>query len=136
FLAVLLHFFVQAEDGIRDFHVTGVQTCALPIYTIGSPDGDLSFDTRDSAPFVPKCKILDPAFTWGEHQPVRVPWDRMIIYEAHLRGLSMRHPSVPEAKRGTFAGLTHPDLLNYLKKLGVTSIELLPVHAFVNDQHL
>src|SRR5690554_2305615 len=109
---------------------------ALFGYTIGSPDGDLSFDTRDSAPFVPKCKILDPAFTWGEHQPVRVPWDRMIIYEAHLRGLSMRHPSVPEAKRGTFAGLTHPDLLNYLKKLGVTSIELLPVHAFVNDQHL
>lgn len=105
-------------------------------YTIGSPDADLSFDTRDSAPFVPKCKILDPAFTWGDHQPVRVPAERTVIYEAHLRGLSMRHPSVPESKRGTFAGLTHPDLLRHFKSLGITSLELLPVHAFVNDQHL
>ena len=105
-------------------------------YTIGLPDADLSFDTRDSSPFVPKCKILDPAFTWGERPPVRVPWDRMVVYEAHLRGLSMRHPSVLEARRGTFAGLTHPDLLRLLKSLGVTSLELLPVHAFVNDQHL
>ena len=109
---------------------------ALFGYTIGSPDADLSFDTRDSARFVPKCKILDPAFTWGEQQPLRVPWDRMVVYEGHLRGLSMRHPSVPEAKRGTFAGLTHPDLLRHMKSLGITSLELLPIHAFVNDQHL
>src|SRR5690606_12223760 len=105
-------------------------------YTIGSPDGDLSFDTRDSAPFVPKCKILDPAFTWGDQQTVRVPWDSTVIYEAHLRGLSMRHPAVPEERRGTFAGLTNPELLRHIRSLGITSLELLPVHAFVNDQHL
>src|SRR5690606_13139365 len=96
---------------------------ALFGYTIGSPDGDLSFDTRDSAPFVPKCKILDPAFTWGEHQPARAPWDRLILYDAHLRGLRMRPPPLPEAKRATFARLTHPDPLTYQQKLRVTSIE-------------
>ncbi|MCH2896113.1 hypothetical protein K3V32_14860, partial [Listeria monocytogenes] len=74
-------------------------------YTIGSADADLSFDERDSAPFVPKSKVIAPAFTWAERPPVRVPWDRTVIYEAHLRGLSMRHPQVPEAVRGTFAGL-------------------------------
>ena len=60
-------------------------------YTIGHADGDLSFDERDSAPFVPKCKVIDPAYTWGNHQSIRVPWDRTVFYEAHLRGLTMRH---------------------------------------------
>ena len=81
---------------------------ALFGYTIGHPDADLSFDERDSAPFVPKCKVIDPAHTWGNDQPVRVPWDRTIIYETHLRGISMRHPSVGEAVRGTCAGLASP----------------------------
>ncbi|WP_263145806.1 glycogen debranching protein GlgX [Pseudomonas sp. RIT-PI-AD] len=109
---------------------------ALFGYTIGHPDGDLSFDERDSAPFVPKCKVIDPAFTWGNHQPVRVPWDRTVFYEAHLRGISMRHPSVSDAQRGTFAGLMNADVLKHIQNLGVTSVELLPIHAFVNDQHL
>ncbi|WP_263265089.1 glycogen debranching protein GlgX [Pseudomonas sp. RIT-PI-S] len=109
---------------------------ALFGYTIGHPDGDLSFDERDSAPFVPKCKVIDPAYTWGQDQPVRVPWDKTVIYEAHVRGLTMRHPSVAEPVRGTFAGLSNPDVLDHLKKLGVSSIELLPIHGFVNDQHL
>ncbi|MCO7552487.1 glycogen debranching protein GlgX [Metapseudomonas otitidis] len=105
-------------------------------YTIGHPDADLSFDERDSAPFVPKSKVLDPAFTWPEQKPVRVPWDSTVIYETHLRGISMRHPSVPEHLRGTFAGLMNADLLQHVRSLGVSSIELLPIHAFVNDQHL
>lgn len=109
---------------------------ALFGYTIGDPDGDLSFDERDSAPFVPKCKVIDPAFTWGEQPRIRVPWDRTVIYETHLRGISMRHPAVPERQRGTCAGLTHPELLRHIRELGVSSVELLPVHAFVNDQHL
>lgn len=109
---------------------------ALFGYTIGHPDDDLSFDERDSAPFVPKCKVVDPAYTWGQDQPVRVPWDKTVIYEAHVRGLTMRHPSVPEPVRGTFAGLSNPDVIDHLKKLGVSSIELLPIHGFVNDQHL
>ncbi|TDF81546.1 glycogen debranching protein GlgX [Pseudomonas sp. H9] len=109
---------------------------ALFGYTIGHADGDLSFDERDSAPFVPKCKVIDPAYTWGRDQRVGVPWDRTILYEAHVRGISMRHPAVPEANRGTFAGLMCDELLNHIKQLGVSSIELLPIHAFVNDQHL
>jgi isoamylase len=109
---------------------------ALFGYTIGSPDGDLSFDERDSAPFVPKCKVIDPAFTWGNHQKKMIPWDSTIIYEAHVRGISMRHPSVPEHLRGTFAGLMNRDLLEHIRSLGVTSLELLPIHGFVEDQHL
>ena len=105
-------------------------------YTIGSPDGDLSFDERDSAPFVPKAKVVDPAFTWGNHRGFRVPTDKTIIYEAHVRGLSMQHPGVPKELRGTFAGVGHPEVLKHIRALGVTSVELLPVHAFVDDNHL
>lgn len=109
---------------------------ALFGYTIGSADADLSFDKRDSAACVPKCKVIDPAFTWGERQPVRIPWDQTILYEAHLRGLSMRHPAVPERLRGTCAGLMNSELLQHLRQLGVTSLELLPVHGFLDDKHL
>ena len=109
---------------------------ALFGYTIGHPDGDLSFDERDSAPFVPKCKIIDPAFTWGRDHPVQVPWDRTVIYETHVRGYTMRHPAVADELRGTFAGLKTPEIIEYIRKLGVSSIEFLPIHAFVQDQHL
>ncbi|WP_462383485.1 glycogen debranching protein GlgX [Pseudomonas sp. Marseille-QA0892] len=109
---------------------------ALFGYTIGHPDGDLSFDERDSAPFVPKCKVIDPAFTWGNDQPVRVPWDKTIIYETHVKGFTMRHPGVGEEVRGTFAGLGSSEVLDYIRRLGVSSVELLPIHAFVQDQHL
>ena len=109
---------------------------ALFGYTIGHPDADLSFDERDSAPFVPKCKVIDPAHTWGHDHRVSVPWERTIFYETHVRGISMRHPAVPEAVRGTFAGLMVDDVIEHIRTLGVTSVELLPIHAFVNDQHL
>lgn len=105
-------------------------------YTIGHPDGDLSFDERDSAPFVPKAKVVDPAFTWNDHNKCRIPNDQTIIYETHIRGISMQHPAVPKELRGTFAGLANPRLLEHIKSLGVTSIELLPIHAFVHDNHL
>ena len=105
-------------------------------YEIDSPNEDLSFSTLDNAAFVPKCKVIDPAHTWGNDQPVRVPWDRTIIYETHLRGISMRHPSVGESVRGTCAGLMEDDVLKHIRQLGISSVELLPVHAFVNDQHL
>ncbi|KMM82948.1 glycogen operon protein [Pseudomonas taetrolens] len=109
---------------------------ALFGYTIGHPDADLSFDERDSAPFVPKCKVIDPAHTWGHDHRLVVPWERTIFYETHVRGISMRHPAVPEAVRGTFAGLMVDEVIEHIRTLGVTSVELLPVHAFVNDQHL
>lgn len=109
---------------------------ALFGYTIGHPDADLSFDERDSAPFVPKAKVIDPAFTWGTHRRPHVPWNDTIVYEANVRGMTMRHPAVPEELRGTFAGLMNNQVVQHLQSLGVTSIELLPVHAFANEPHL
>lgn len=109
---------------------------ALFGYTIGSRDADLSFDKRDSAKFMPKSRVIDPAFTWGNYTHKPIPWNQTVIYETHIRGISMRHPSVPEHLRGTCAGLKNSELLNHIRSLGVTSIELLPMHGFVNDQHL
>ena len=109
---------------------------ALFGYTIGAAEDDLSFDTRDSAPFMPKCRVVDPAFTWGRSRPPAIGWDRSVIYELHVRGYTMRHPAVPEGQRGTFAGLGAPEVVRHLRDLGVTTVELMPVHAFVQDRHL
>ncbi|WP_262927437.1 glycogen debranching protein GlgX [Phytohalomonas tamaricis] len=109
---------------------------ALYGYTIGHEDGDLSFDERDSAPFMPKCRVIDPAFTWGRSQEILVPWDRTIFYETHVRGYTMRHPSVPDPMRGTFSGLAIPEVVEHIRSLGVTSVELMPIHAFADDRHL
>ncbi len=110
---------------------------ALFGYTIGHPDEDLSFDERDSAPFMVKSVVIDPSFDW-KGQPKRnpIPWDRTILYETHVRGYTMKHPAVPEPLRGTYVGMKTPEVLSYIKKLGVTSIELLPVHSFILDSNL
>ena len=105
-------------------------------YTLGHPDQDLSFDERDSAAFVPKCRVVDQSFQWHHPTRVRVPFDRTVVYETHVRGFTMRHPQVPENVRGTFAGLGEQSVIDYVKALGVTSVELLPVHTFVNDDYL
>jgi glycogen operon protein len=105
-------------------------------YTIGAPEEDLSFDERDSAPFVPKAVVVDPGFDWLRHPPPRVSWDRTIVYELHVRGYTRLHPAVEERHRGTFAGLATPQVVEYVKSLGVTSIELMPIHMFLNDGHL
>jgi isoamylase len=106
-------------------------------YTIGAEDEDLSFDERDSAPFMPKCVVVDPNFDWkGEPNRQFVPWDRTVLYETHVRGYTKLHPRVPENLRGTYAGLGTQDVIDYVKSLGVTSIELLPIHTFINDSHL
>ena len=97
---------------------------------------DLTFDERDSAPFMPKSRVIDPAFSWGEDRPPRTPWENTVIYEAHVRGLTKRHPDLPEELRGTFRGLAHRSLRDHLRALGVSAIELLPIHQFVNDDHL
>jgi glycogen operon protein len=109
---------------------------ALFGYTLGHADGDLSFDERDSAPFVPKARVVDEAFTWGEERRPNIPWERTIFYEAHVKGFTQRHPSVSDADRGRFAGLMNPDVIAYLKSLGVTSVEFLSIHAFVDDSYL
>jgi len=109
---------------------------ALFGYTIGSPDKDLSFDERDSAPFVPKSRVIDPAFTWGNEYRPRVPWDQTILYETHLKGFTQLNQRVPEELRGKFKGLGDARVIEYLRQLGVTTIELLPIHAFCDDRYL
>ncbi len=104
-------------------------------YQLESGD-DLTFDERDSAPFMPKCRVIDPAFTWGRDRSPMVPWERTVLYETHTRGYTMLHPEVPETLRGTFAGLTLKPIIDYIRGLGVTSVELLPIHAFINDNML
>ncbi|WP_404379287.1 glycogen debranching protein GlgX [Caenispirillum salinarum] len=108
---------------------------ALFGYVVGDEKEDLSFDTRDSAPFMPKCRVVDPAFTWGNPKEP-TPAHETTVYEMHVRGFTMRHPEVPEPVRGTFEGLAHPSVVEHLRELGVTSVELLPVHAFIQDRHL
>src|SRR5262245_19087525 len=90
-------------------------------------------NARDSAPYVPKGVVTSPYFDWGSDRRLEIPWHETIVYEAHVKGLSMRHPEVPPEMRGTYAGLTHPSILRHLRGLGVTAIELLPVHQFVHD---
>ncbi|MEE7545645.1 glycogen debranching protein GlgX [Xanthomonas sp. Kuri4-1] len=105
-------------------------------YTVGHPDGDLSFDERDSAPFMPKCVVVEDTYDWEDDARLLTPWNRTVVYETHVRGYTMRHPQVPEALRGTFAGLAQEPVLRYIKDLGVSAVELLPVHAYLDDQHL
>jgi glycogen operon protein len=106
-------------------------------YTLDAPEGDLSFDERDSAPFVPKCVVVDEGFDWHRERDRRfIPWESTTIYETHVRGYTKLHPEVAPELRGTYAGLASPPVVDYLEKLGVTSIELLPIHAFVSDDLL
>jgi isoamylase len=106
-------------------------------YTIGADGDDLTFDTRDSAAFVPKCVVVDPNFDWHREATRRyVPWEQTIVYETHVRGFTKRHPAVPEDQRGTFAGFAVKEVIDYIKSLGVTTVELMPVHTFINDSHL
>jgi glycogen operon protein len=105
-------------------------------YRVGDPEADLARDDRDSAPFVPKSVVVDSAFTWGDDRPLRTPWHLTVIYEAHVKGFTARNPAVPEKLRGTYAGLAAPASIEYLSRLGVTAVELMPVHQFVADRHL
>jgi isoamylase len=105
-------------------------------YTVGHEDADLSRDDRSSTGHVPKCVVIDPSFTWGDDRRPAVPWNRSVIYECHVRGMTMRHPGVPPELRGTYLGMASDPIIDHLLSLGVTAVELLPVHQFVNDRHL
>jgi isoamylase len=109
---------------------------ALFGYRIGHADQDLSFDRRDSAPYMPRCKVVETAFSWGDDRRPRVPWHETVIYETHVRGFTKAHPGVPPELRGTYAGLSCAPVVDHLRRLGVTTVELMPVHAFVDDRHL
>jgi isoamylase len=107
-------------------------------YTMESGD-DTTFDERDSAPFMPKCVVVDPNFDWqGQDVPTefRLPFDDTIIYELHVKGFTKQFPGLPENLRGTYAGLADDLVIKYIKDLGVTSVELLPIHFFINDSQL
>ena len=105
-------------------------------YTIGHPEADLSFDTRDNAAFAPLAAVADDAFTWGDDRPPRTPWHETIIYEMHVRGFSKLQRRLPERIRGTYEALGTETAINHLVKLGVTAVELMPIHHHSYDRHL
>ena len=124
---LLLDPHATAIEGTYDWsqHVFG--------HTFGDPD---VMDDTDDAASVPKCVVTNPDFEWFDERAPRIPLEETVIYEAHVRGLTKLHPGVPDELRGTYAGLAHPAVIDYLKNLGVTAIELMPVHQFVQDSHL
>jgi isoamylase len=103
-------------------------------YKLGGDD--LTMDTTDSAPDMPKAIVVDPAFDWGFDRHPKTSWADSVIYETHVRGLTLTHPEIPEHIRGTYAAVAHPVMIEHFVKLGVTAIELMPVHQFVNDHRL
>jgi isoamylase len=105
-------------------------------YHVGDSEEDLSIDDRDNAAAAPLAMVIDPAFTWGDDRPPGTPWHDTIIYELHVKGFTRLHPDVPEPLRGTYAGLASEPAIRYLKELGVTAVELMPVHHHVDDRHL
>ncbi|MGH8047756.1 MAG: glycogen debranching protein GlgX, partial [Chthoniobacterales bacterium] len=109
---------------------------ALFGYTIGDKKEDLSFDERDSAPFAPLAIVVNPEFDWEGDKPLAAPWHNTVIYEAHVKGLTMRHPDVPENLRGTYAAIGSQAIIAHLTKLGITAIELMPIQYFADDRHL
>jgi isoamylase len=113
---------VRWDDHVFDYAVGGDPS--------GDPDGS------DSAPHVPRSVVANPYFDWGDDRPPHIPWHETIVYETHVRGLTMRHPEVPTELRGTYTGLCSEAVLDHLRQLGVTAVELMPVHQFVHDRRL
>ena len=116
--------------------LTGATDFREPIFAYRPGEGDEAFDERDSARGVPRCVVVGDGFDWEGDAPPRTPWHQSVIYEVHVRGFTMRHPEVPERLRGTYAGFAHPAAVAHLKRLGVTAVQLLPVHEFTDDAHL
>ncbi|MDH5534426.1 MAG: glycogen debranching protein GlgX [Betaproteobacteria bacterium] len=127
---LLLDPYAKAVDGMIRWDDT------VFAYPVGNPDEDLAKDERDSAPAMPKSVVIDPAYDWGDDRRPRIPWHETIIYEAHVKGLTARHLELPEELRGTYAGVAHPAVIDHLRSLGITAVEVLPVHHFINDRHL
>lgn len=109
---------------------------ALFGYEIGHPDEDLSFSELDSAPYVPKSVVIDSNFDWSGDKAPKTSYHKSIIYEMHVKGFTQLHPDIPKEIRGTYAAIAHPVTINYLKDLGITAVELMPVHHFVTDRYL
>jgi glycogen operon protein len=105
-------------------------------YEVGNSNADLSFDARDNAWCAPLAAVVDPAFTWGDDRPPRTPWHNTVIYETHVRGFSIQHPDIPQRLRGTYEALTTEPALEHFRQLGITAVELMPVHHHSRDRHL
>ena len=105
-------------------------------YEIGHIDEDISFSRSDSAPYVPKCVVIDDIFDWEGDTQLKIPLNKTVIYELHVKGFTRTLKAIPEKIRGKYAGLAHPETIKYLKYLGVNAVELMPVHHFINDRHL
>jgi isoamylase len=105
-------------------------------YKIGDPAVDLSFDERDSAGVVPKSLVIESAFSWGDDRPPNIPWSRTLIYECHVKGMTKLHPEVPGNLRGTYLGMVADPILDHLRSLGVTAVELLPIHQAMSERRL
>ncbi|MEM8534901.1 MAG: glycogen debranching protein GlgX [Chloroflexota bacterium] len=127
---LLIDPYAKAINGVVRWHD------AMFGYQVGHEDNDLSTDELNSAPFVPKSVVIDPSFIWGDDRHPSIPLHNSIIYEVHVKGFTMMHPEVPEDMRGTYAGLASPPVIEYFQSLGVTAVELLPVHHHVDDRHL
>ena len=124
---MLLDPYAKAVDGTIEWHPS------LFGYQFDDPD---SINNDDSAEYMPKSVVISPFFDWGTDRPPRHPYANSIIYEAHVKGLTMMHPDIPEELRGTYSAIAHPVIIAHLKSLGITAIELMPVHHFVNDSTL
>ncbi|HET8656300.1 MAG TPA: glycogen debranching protein GlgX [Longimicrobiaceae bacterium] len=118
--------------------LTGALDWEAPVfgYAPGNPEGDLQEDGGDDAAGIPKGVVIDPGFDWRGDAPPRIPWHETIIYEAHVRGLTIRHPEVPEALRGTYAGVASKPIIEHFRDLGITAVELMPIHAFIDQKRL
>ncbi len=127
---LLIDPYAKALSGIINWHNS------LFGYNLGQEGSDLTFNEEDSAPFIPKSIVIDQTFNWENDQHPNIPYHKSIIYEAHVKGLTKLHPGIPEENRGTYAGIAHPHMIQYLKELGITAIELMPVHHFVSDKFL
>jgi isoamylase len=127
---LLMDPYAKAIGGRIDWHD------AVFAYEIGSEEEDLSYSELDSAPFVPKSVVVDNGFDWEDDKPMQIPYHQSIIYETHVKGFTMLNADIPENIRGTYAGLAHPVTIQYLKDLGITAVELMPIHQFVNDRGL
>jgi len=127
---LLLDPYAKAISGTIEWHNS------LFGYQVAHADADFSFDEGDSAPFIPKCVVIDSSFDWGGDSPLKIPLDETIIYEMHVKGFSKLHPRIPAEMRGTYAGMAHPEVIAHLLSLGVTAVELMPIHQFITDRHL
>ncbi|MDI1288380.1 MAG: alpha-amylase family glycosyl hydrolase, partial [bacterium] len=124
---VLLDPYTKAVDG----DVTWDEACFGYMWDDPGVRNDL-----DSSPFVPKSVVVNPYFDWAEDRPPRTPYNRTVIYEAHVKGLTQTHPDIPEEIRGSYAAVAHPAMIEHYQRIGVTAIELMPIHHFITDHHL